>query len=460
MGNVLSDEKQQQVIALGRLGWSLRRIEDATGVRRETASGYLRAAGVGIRPPRRWRKSKPANEGTAEASEPEAEGAGAKPANEGTTDSMPRGRAGVRHMSASIVAPYVELVRQRLEVGRNGRAIYEELVDTQGYTGSYISVRRFVRALRDSQGPEAKAVIHTAPGEEAQVDYGEGPMVRHPETGKYRRTRMFVMTLGYSRKSVRLLCWKSSSCAWAQLHEESFRRLGGVARAVVLDNLREGVLAADVYEPALNPLFRDVLAHYSSDREEINARPAACSPGMRSHARSRGLKLKQADRAALEALTHRGRESVRVLKRGRVLQLLAEGWTVVRAAEAVGVTQTTVRTVRRRYLEEGLGAALNEKPRPGAARLLTEKQASEMVAMVCASPPEGRARWTVRLIAQEAMRRGLVPKVGRETVRELLLRHDLKPWREKNVVRAQARRSVHRAHGGRAGVVCASPAFG
>ncbi|NTX57415.1 hypothetical protein [Myxococcus sp. CA039A] len=139
MGNVLSDEKQQQVFALGRLGWSLRRIEDATGVRRETASGYLRAAGVGIRPPRRWGKSKPANEGTTEVSEPEAEGAGAKPANEGTTDSMPRGRAGVRHMSASIVAPYVELVRQRLEVGRNGRAIYEELVDTQGYTGSYTS---------------------------------------------------------------------------------------------------------------------------------------------------------------------------------------------------------------------------------------------------------------------------------------------------------------------------------
>lgn len=213
------------------------------GVRRETASGYLKAAGVGIRPPRRWGKSKPANEGTTEAStasEPAGEAAGAKPANEGTTDFMPRSRAGVRHVSASIVAPYVELVRQRLEVGRNGRAIYEEFVDTQGYTGSYISVRRFVRALRDSQGPEAKAVIHTAPDEEAQVDYGEGPMVRHPETGKYRRTRMFVMTLGYSRKSVRLLCWKSSSRAWAHLHEEAFRRLGGVARTVVLDNLREG----------------------------------------------------------------------------------------------------------------------------------------------------------------------------------------------------------------------------
>lgn len=177
---------------------------------------------------------------------------------------------------------------------------------------------------------------------------------------------------------------------------------------------------------------------------------------MRTHARNQGLKLKQADKAALEALTRRGRESVRVLRRARVLQLVSEGWTVVGAAEAVGVTQTTVRTVRRRYLEGGLGAALNERPRPGAARLLTEKQASEVVAMVCAPPPEGHARWTVRLIAQEAVRRGLVAKVGRETVRELLLRHDLKPWREKNVVRARTGRPVRRAHGGRAGVVRAA----
>ena len=74
-------------------------------------------------------------------------------------------------------------------------------------------------------------MIVTAPGEEAQVDYGDGPMVRDPETGKYRRTRLFVLTLGYSRKSVRLLTWKSSARIWAELHEQAFRRLGGVAAA-------------------------------------------------------------------------------------------------------------------------------------------------------------------------------------------------------------------------------------
>ena len=104
----------------------------------------------------------------------------------------------------------------------------------------------------------------TAPGEEGQVDYGDGAMVRHPGTGKYRRTRLFVFTLGYSRKSVRLLTFESSARRWAELHEAAFRRLGGAVRVVVLDNLREGVLTPDLYDPALNPLYRDVLAHYGA----------------------------------------------------------------------------------------------------------------------------------------------------------------------------------------------------
>src|SRR6059036_779480 len=89
-------------------------------------------------------------------------------------------------------------------------------------------------------------------------------MVREPLSGKYRRTRLFVMTLGYSRKSVRLLVFRSSSQIWAELHEKAFRRLTGVTRVVVLDNLREGVLTSDIYDPALNPLYRDVLQHYGA----------------------------------------------------------------------------------------------------------------------------------------------------------------------------------------------------
>ncbi len=121
---------------------------------------------------------------------------------------------------------------------------------------------RFVRTLTGGTAPEARAVIQTAPGEEAQVDYGDGPMVRHPQTGKYRRVRLFVLTLGYSRKSVRLLTFQSSTRTWAELHQESFRRLGGSVRVMVLDNLREGVLKPDIYDPTLNPLYHDLLQHY------------------------------------------------------------------------------------------------------------------------------------------------------------------------------------------------------
>src|SRR5207253_5606846 len=97
---------------------------------------------------------------------------------------------------------------------------------------------------------------------QAQARNGSGPMVREPQNCKYRRTRLFVMTLGYSRKSVRLLAWRSSARIWAELHERAFRRLGGCTRVVVLDNLKEGVLLPDIYDPTVNPLFRDVLAHY------------------------------------------------------------------------------------------------------------------------------------------------------------------------------------------------------
>ena len=254
MSYVLSESKQQQVIALGQLGWSLRRIEAATGVRRETASAYLRAAGVAIR--RRggrvgaWPPPNPAT--TPAVSTDPAAASGALEA------ALPPRRA----PTASACAPYRELIVEAIGRGRNAMAIWQDLVDTYGFPGRYASVRRFVRTLRVVPTGEPCGIITTAPGEEAQVDYGEGPMVRHPETGKYTRTRLFVLTLGYSRKCVRLLTWRSSSQGWAALHEAAFQRLGGTVRVVILDNLREGVLTPDVYDPALNPLYRDVLAHY------------------------------------------------------------------------------------------------------------------------------------------------------------------------------------------------------
>jgi transposase len=258
MGNVLKQEKQEQIRSLGRLGWSLRRIEEATEVRRETVSRYLRAAGILVRGHRQRRLRGDPKAASGVTTDPEAR---SKAASEVTTD-LERGSPGSRSPGASACEPYREAIQGAMDLGRNATAIWQDLVTDHGFEGSYESVKRFVRKLRGQPSREAHPTIVTEPGEEIQVDYGTGPMVRDPKTGKYRRTRLFALTLGFSRKSVWLLCFKSSSQTWCELHEEAFRRLGGTCRVIVLDNLKEGVLKPDIYDPELNPLYRDMLSHY------------------------------------------------------------------------------------------------------------------------------------------------------------------------------------------------------
>jgi putative transposase len=143
------------------------------------------------------------------------------------------------------------------------------------------------------------------------------------------------------------------------------------------------------------------------------------------------------DQKELAKLLSGGVQQVRVVLRALALLQLARGASAPRISQLVPLTSQAVRTIGRRYQRGGLEAALFEKQRPGAAAVLDNAQRQRIIAMVCSNPPEGRARWTVRLVAQEAVKRRLVPRVGRETVRILLLDHDLKPWREKNVVRGR-----------------------
>src|SRR5262245_58518095 len=263
MANVLDDTTQQQIRALGRLGWTLSRIQQTTGIRRETISGYLRAAGIPVRGRGRPSESKPKPaisppvvSTDSDASKPAISGSVstdselAKPAITRAVSTDPAGAITPgRAPSASACEPYSELIAEALGRGRNAMAIWQDLVDDHGFTARYASVRRFVAQLRGTRPTEARVVITTAPGEEGQVDYGDGPMVLWTPTGKYRRTRLFVFTLAHSRKAVRLLTWRSSAQVWCELHERAFRRLGGTVKVVVLDNLKEGVLTPDIYDP-------------------------------------------------------------------------------------------------------------------------------------------------------------------------------------------------------------------
>jgi hypothetical protein len=183
MANVLNEEKKQQVLALGGLGWSLRRIQQATHVRRETASTYLKAAGIAVRPPSGWgrHEPKPANEvitdfGAAKPAIPvipdpldpncnpnpenlSTKGkarATSKPANENEviTDSAVVSRP-------SACEPYREAIDLGISRGRNAMAIWQDLVSECGFASSYQSVQRFVRKRRGTQTPEARVVIVT-----------------------------------------------------------------------------------------------------------------------------------------------------------------------------------------------------------------------------------------------------------------------------------------------------------
>jgi putative transposase len=150
------------------------------------------------------------------------------------------------------------------------------------------------------------------------------------------------------------------------------------------------------------------------------------------------FQVSRQDLKAVRQILHAGIQQVRVVLRAIALEQLNAGQTAPRVARIVHLSPQAVRRIAHRYRHGGLESALYERAGRGAKPLLDASQKQRVIAMVCSTPPQGQARWTVRLIAEEAVRRKLVPRVGRETVRVLLSSHDLKPWREKNVVRGRS----------------------
>ncbi len=163
------------------------------------------------------------------------------------------------------------------------------------------------------------------------------------------------------------------------------------------------------------------------------------------------VKVSAEDLKQLRQILRAGLQQVRVVLRALALEQLSEGLAAPAVAKMVHRTPQAVRRIGHRYKRSGLPGALYERPGRGAEQLLDGPQKQRIIAMVCSQPPDGYARWTVRLVAEQAVKRKLVPQVGRETVRILLLSHDLKPWREKNVVRGGTESGVHPKDGRRSG---------
>jgi transposase len=234
--NVLKPHLQTTVITLLAAGKGLREIARITRIDRKTIRGLKRRSAAD-----------PANSpGVAT----------------GSVGQIPPPRPpGPERQSISACEPHRAFIQAQVALRRNFTAIYQDLVDQFGFSASYNSVKRFAGTLIEDD-PAQFDRLEFAAGEEVQVDYGEGALTRYPGTDRYRRPRLFIMTLRYSRRSFRRVVWKSSQETWARLHEQAWRYFGGASQYVVLDNLKEGVIKPDLYEPELNSVYAAVLAHY------------------------------------------------------------------------------------------------------------------------------------------------------------------------------------------------------
>jgi transposase len=233
--NRLTVSHQQSIHTLHALGWSARRIARELGVHRETVGRELRL-------------SKPAK--VTAGSESEAD---SKPAKV-TTGSDGRSR--------SQCEEWRPVITESLQAGLSARRIFQDLQIEKNYTGGYESVKRFVRRLSSATALPFRR-IETSPGEEMQVDFGQGAPVIDA-AGKRRRPHLFRATLSFSRKGYSEVVSRQDTETFLRCLENAFRRFGGVPKSVIPDNLKAAVLQADWFDPEINPKLMSFAAHYGT----------------------------------------------------------------------------------------------------------------------------------------------------------------------------------------------------
>lgn len=257
MPNYLKLPQRQQVIALLELGWTYRRIEAETGVRRETVSRYdvVRRANAA--------KVFAGSEGVEEASE--AASGTADPSNAAKTFAGSGSNAakvfpGSRLPPRAAAAQFHDVIVEKVGMGLTAQRIWQDLVEEFGYGSSYESIKRYVRALPRPR--RAAGVYHTAPGEEAQVDFFQGAPTLDAASGQWKRPWVFRMTLSCSRHGYEEAVWDQKVETFLRLHENAFRDLGGVPLVVRHDNLKAAVVRACLYDPDINAIYAAFAAHW------------------------------------------------------------------------------------------------------------------------------------------------------------------------------------------------------
>jgi transposase len=177
---------------------------------------------------------------------------------ENESNEIEPGRTGPHQ--TSLCEPWRDIVLSKLDAGLTAQRIYQDLVAEHGFSGKYSSVRRFVRRLERKQ-PLPFRRLECGPGEEAQVDFGTGAPI-HLLDGRRRRTHVFRIVLSYSRKGYSEAVYRQTADEFIRCLENAFAHFGGVPQALVLDNLKAGVLTPDWFDPVLNPKLRSFADHY------------------------------------------------------------------------------------------------------------------------------------------------------------------------------------------------------
>lgn len=154
------------------------------------------------------------------------------------------------------------------------------------------------------------------------------------------------------------------------------------------------------------------------------------------------ITLLKKEKEKLRLLVKKGKQSARTIARARILLLADSGRSDREIREILGLSQWTPQNVRKKYAEGGLTRALYDSPRPGQPKAATAEEEAEITAIACTEPDDGRGKWTLDLLMEKAntLLKGRKKPLSRGTIHNILLRSDLKPWREKNVVHCENNR--------------------
>jgi len=245
MANVLKVHEQNAIQQLAAQGWSLRRIARQLQIDRKTVRRYLQAEA----------KSPTLSTPGSEVKIPPISTPGEPTGSEcvGSADPAEAGRP-------SLCTAHRQRIESKVEAGLSAQRIYQDLLSEVGFSGSYQSVKRFVRQLRQEQ-PERVWRVEVDPGEEVQIDFGSGAPVIDPE-GRRRRPWVLRVILSYSRKAYSEAVFQQTTENFIRCLENGFRAFGGVPKVLNLDNLRAAVQKADWLDPELNPKLLAFCRHY------------------------------------------------------------------------------------------------------------------------------------------------------------------------------------------------------